>query len=230
MTVQDVIDQMDAAEAAALTQIDKAEKDLGHALSVLPTWRDKGAAALYQQAEEAKTAEKRAAIEADLTAKIRRLRTEGLEALVIEKRAAEAATFAAHLQEGPQGVTEWQEAQARAPFVKEELEKMAPEAIAERYRMLTAAKDKIGAWLTQRYGIEKIKGRIDAEAARGNFATGPEFWAPLNELQDAIGEAIGAKHKAELKRLDRLESQLRAHQTKTERDDIARKYGIKPRA
>ena len=85
MTVQDVIDQMDAAEAEAQGQLAEVDRELVHTLRVEPTWPNKDAFAVYRQGQEAEAAVKRQKIEDALDAKLRRLRADGRDAFLHKK-------------------------------------------------------------------------------------------------------------------------------------------------
>jgi len=230
MTVQDVIDQMDAAEAEAQGQLAEVDRELVHTLRVEPTWPNKDAFAVYRQGQEAEAAVKRQKIEDALDAKLRRLRADGRDALAIERKMAEAAEYAAQFADAPQGAEEWAEANARAPFVQEDIRKTPPLKMPERYQLCVTAKDRVGAFLWRRYAPEYLEKEIMERTKQGVDAL--ELYMALSEFRDATKAIIGPKHAAEAKRLDRLAQEIERLRTRTDKERLAAKYGIKiyPRA
>jgi uncharacterized protein YukE len=224
-STETIVEQMDAAQAEAQAQHDKVDRDLQHVLtSVLPTWKG-DAAREYEQAERAAADAKRAKIEAELTTTKRKLYREAVAALAAEEEAHEAAIYAALLGDGPQGVEQWREADHRRPFVEEDVARIPMTEIPKRYRLALDSKDVVGAFLWRRYGEQRIHDAIAEQAKAGNFS--PDLHMLLAEMQALTGDKISPKLKAEAKRLDRLDSELKRRNPDLTREAVAAKYGIR---
>ena len=158
---------------------------------------------------EASIAEHEEALEVEIAD----LRAQGREKLEAARAALETEYYKAVAAAGPQGA-EWQEAEARAAFVREDLQRQSgPAEIVELYQTAIAAGDKVGAWLYARYGAEHLsllaKSSDVGEAARAQLAL-----AELEHL--AWSGAVAARRDAERK-LAELGRKLEAPATRAER-------------
>ena len=158
---------------------------------------------------EASIAEHEEALEVEIAD----LRAQGREALQKAKSVLEVEYYRTIAEAGPKGA-EWQEAEARAAFVKEDLGRQgSPADVVELYQTALAAGDRVGGWLYGRYGSEHLA----ALAKSADMGTAARAQMALGELEHlAWSGAVAARRDAERK-LAELEYNLNMPQTRAER-------------
>lgn len=224
--IDGILQQMTEAEADAARQTAVVEQNLGGHRKTLATWSDQGLAAQAMAGHEAEATEARARIEDGLTRRLRDLRRQGNAALEADREAVHTAIYAERLKRGPQGAEAWAEANARAPFVREDLEAMHnPADVVAYYERAKAAGDRVAQWLTVRYGRARLEAGIQERA--GSVGLGYDWHRALSALDTAIGDELSAKEQAQLDALHDKEMELHRLRTATEQAELARKYGIR---
>jgi hypothetical protein len=118
----------------------------------------------------------------------------------------------------PKDVTQWQEASARAQFIREDLA-AHPEQAASMLRAAVKSGDTIAAYLINRYGGAEPKTQEEARAYSDLMRAQSELFKPDEKAQAAL--------KAEMQRLNDLRSRLPVAATREEKNEFAARFGLK---
>ena len=222
-----VLRQMDAAQDDAKAAEAAVDAKCKHAISALSTWGNRVAAQEAQRDYETDAQRKKEEIERDLTARFAELRREGNAALEADQHDLDAAIYKDRLSHGPKGKAVWEEAQARASFVREDLEAMRPAEIPQRYQLAKDAGDETGAWLVARYGRMILEAEIAERTVKQVPA--PDHFMALNALTKASEAPLDAAIVKRQARLRKIEQRMSDNQTKGERNQIYARFGIQYR-
>jgi len=209
--VEQAIEQMESANQA---HEKRAAARMGMAEVVIagPSLTER----IVEEIRQGRRAEAKLEVEkwgADHAERIADLRSEGREKLEAARAAMETEYYKTIAEAGPKGA-EWQEAEARAAFVREDLQRQSgPADVVELYQTALAAGDKTGAWLYGRYGSEHLA----ALAKSTDMGTAARAQMALGELEHlAWSGAVAARRDAERK-LAELGRKLEAPVTRGER-------------
>lgn len=185
------------------------------------------------KALDQETAEKRAEADRKHEAEAEALRADLAEALADARRQA-AADHRRDLAEiGPRDPTDWQEAESRAFFVREDIKNLAPGDLLAAYRAAKDSNDRVGAWLIIRYGLPQLKAQAKEGAGVGMAGREKrqEARQALEELEQEGFAKIEAKHTERLDRIHNAERWLTNPLTSTEKatqeERLAARFGIR---
>lgn len=211
----------EAAEASA-----RIDRRLEQSRKALETWDNKPLAEERARAYVADAEREKAQVDRDLTRRLVLLRREGREAIEAERQTIMDAAFLAAIQRGPQGAEAWQEAEARAPFVREDVEAITdPAEIVRRYELLKDAGDDVGAWLVARYGRRALAEGLEQHEP---MSAASITWArALAALDKSTRGELEAEQENALAALDELRAKLAEPRTDGDLAELAGRYGVR---
>lgn len=225
-TIEAVFGQIEDAQAEAAAATARIERRLEHNRKTLGTWDNKHLAEERARDYAADAEREKAQVDRDLTRRLVLLRREGREAIEAERQTIMDAAFLAAIQQGPQGAEAWQEAEARAPFVREDMAATTdPSEIVRRYELLKDAGDHVGAWLVARYGRRAL---VDGLEQHEPMSAASIAWhRALDALDKSTRGELEAEQQKALSALSGLATKLAQPRTDGDLAEIAGRYGVR---
>ena len=222
----DILTQMDKRLTALTAEEAKLTRRLQDQIddSGITQWRDKElAVARLHEMESAhkarvKTAEAKAG--ADLDA----LRREAVDAANEARVAISQAYFDAQHAGDPHGAAQWAEAQAREPFVRQDLEAETVKGMMHYLLNVESRGDTVGRYLAERIARERLT------KIRNTSDSNDQTLLASQVLMDLDAQTIGKAaqtFEADMAKIDSILSEIQAPKTSGENVAAVGRYGIR---
>lgn len=226
MEIEKILEQMQAKTEEFKAKRDKILTDQGHRLSEMGVgfWSNRRAAEEKKAAIIAEAQGRIEAAERQLRTELDALRKQGEEAHANDNAEIAARYYDGLHERDPHGAAQWQEAAARAAFVKSDLLGLPSADVVRYYLHADARGDVVGRYLAGTIGREVLQARLsEHEPLTAGHAAASEA---LHDLRSITVGAAEARRDDDMARLKDLHTRIKEPMAPSEVTEMVGNLGV----